>query len=731
MHRIQAGSLVFAAGLLAGCGASTSDAPSSASTQAHMSRSSALAAPVPPLLLAPAQVSRFSGNMADYTVTVGAGSVTVAEIAGQHASRTMSGVTRLLFADGVLALESNSTPAKVYRLYQAAFDRAPDLAGLGFHIGSVEGLNASMEAVALSFIGSAEFEQKYGALNNENFVIQLYLNVLHRAPDEAGKKYWTELLQSGALARAAVLNQFAESPENVANVAPAIAGGVAFYPYAFAGAGLAMPVGGSQGAVAWNADTALNITLRTKDVIDLAGKNFSCVSLDPSRLTVAANCSSAKGLRLGQQQVKISAEGISATLTLTVIPQRQALGTQGNARYHNIVTMANGTALTWGSNGGSVLGQGGTIPGGNNWLNAPVTVKEANGIASLSGLVATSIGENDAMGLTEGGQVQAWAGSETFARTTPASKLPSLVRNAANDGSLSNIVQIEVGMGNAVALADDGQVWTWGDYPGQGSGNGAYPNHPILASGAAVKNIVQVAAGGLFSLALADNGKVYGWGWNGHGQTGRGTKTTKEDYADTVRLASDNSELTGVVAISAGYDHALALTADGRVYAWGDNAYSETGQGVKYGDYPRAVLVKDASGTGILGNIAMVAAGGNHSYVLDKDGRVWSWGLNNDGELGDGLNSNLGEASLPRAVVGADGTGQLSGIVSIAAAYSHGVALASDGTVLIWGAGFGGNLGQGNNLWTERAIPTSVKLGSGALVVSPLSDYPNLLRRGR
>jgi alpha-tubulin suppressor-like RCC1 family protein len=413
------------------------------------------------------------------------------------------------------------------------------------------------------------------------------------------------------------------------------------------------------------------------------------------------------------------------------MPQRQALGTQGNARAHNLVTTVAGSVLAWGYNAGSVLGQGGAIPGDKNELNTPTTVKEANGIASLSGIVASSIGENDAMALTEGGQVLAWAGSETFARTTPSSKLPSPVRNAANDGSLKNIVQVEVGMGNAVALSDDGQVWTWGDYPGQGSGNGAYPNHPVLASGVPLSHVVQVAAGGLFSLALTDEGKVYGWGWNGDGQTGRGTMNTKEDYAAPVRLASDDSELTGVVAISAGYHHSLALTADGRVYAWGNNAYSELGQGVRHGAYPRAVLVKDPAGAGLFSNIAMVAAGGNHSYALDKNGKVWAWGLNNNGELGDGPNSNLGEVALPRAVIGTDGTGQLSGIVSIAGAYTHGMALAGDGTVLVWGDGFGGNLGQGNNTWTERNVPTSVKLGSANLVLAHLWAYPNLLRRGR
>lgn len=718
MNASQASALLAVA-LLSGCGGSPSDQPGGAAAVTS-ARSSAQAA-----TLAPSQVSRLPGKMADYSVVRGAGTVTVTDLTGKHPTSVLAGVTRLLFADVVLALDSNTAPAKVFRLYQAAFDRAPDLAGLGFHITSVEGLGASLEAVAAGFIASDEFSSKYGALDNANFVNQLYLNVLHRAADGAGKKYWTDILDGKSQTRAAVLNQFAESAENVANVAPSIAAGVAYIPYISGAAATAVAIGGSEATAGWNADTLINVSLRAHGVIDVVGKNLKCEALDPTRLTVAANCVTAKGYRLGEQQMRISADGLSAILTVRIIPQRQALGTQGNARHHNLVTLADGTALAWGYNGGNVLGQGGAIPGGNNWSNLPLPVKE------LSGIVSTSIGETDAMALTAGGNVLAWAGSQAFARMTPSSKLPSLVRNSANDGSLDKIVQVEVGMSNAVALTDDGQVWTWGQYPGQGTGTGAYPGHPLQASGEPLVNIVQVAAGGLFSLALAEDGKVYAWGWNGHGQTGRGTVNTKEDYAAPVRLALDNSVLTGVVAISAGYHHSLALTADGKVYAWGDNAYSEIGQGVRSGDYPRAVLVKGPAGAGLFGNIAMVAAGGNHSYALDKLGNVWSWGLNNNGELGDGLNSKLGEASLPRAVVGLDASGQLSGIVSIAAAYQHGLALLSDGTVLVWGDGFGGNLGQGNDTWTERGVPTPVKSGAGNLVLAPLSAYPNLLRIAR
>lgn len=86
----------------------------------------------------------------------------------------------------------------------------------------------SLEKIAEAFIGSAEFRTLYGAAPSDlQFVTALYNNVLHRQPDQAGLAYWLSVLRQG-LSRPAVLIQFAESPENVAQIAPAIAAGIVY-----------------------------------------------------------------------------------------------------------------------------------------------------------------------------------------------------------------------------------------------------------------------------------------------------------------------------------------------------------------------------------------------------------------------------------------------------------------------------------------------------------------------
>ena len=118
---------------------------------------------------------------------------------------------------------------QTYRLYQAAFDRKPDPAGLGYWIANA-GLGVSFESIAAGFSSSPEFISLYGAsLSDDGFVTQVYQNVLHRNPDESGKQFWINALGHG-YDRAYVLNQFSSSDENNKNVNPTITNGFTYVP---------------------------------------------------------------------------------------------------------------------------------------------------------------------------------------------------------------------------------------------------------------------------------------------------------------------------------------------------------------------------------------------------------------------------------------------------------------------------------------------------------------------
>lgn len=167
----------------------------------------------------------FIGRMADYEyMRDGA----ILRTRGPDGLDTLVSVERLEFDDRGLAFDIQGAAGQAYRLYRAALDRAPDLPGLGYQMDALDhGLG--LVRLAANFIASPEFQGRYGALNNTQFVTQLYANVLDRAPDAAGLAYHVGHLDAGR-SRAEVLVGFSESPENQANVIGQIANGIVYDP---------------------------------------------------------------------------------------------------------------------------------------------------------------------------------------------------------------------------------------------------------------------------------------------------------------------------------------------------------------------------------------------------------------------------------------------------------------------------------------------------------------------
>jgi hypothetical protein len=169
----------------------------------------------------------FGGERAAYSVTLDGTNAAVAA-AGNAGTTLLANVERLQFSDQAVALDIDGNAGGAYRLYQAAFDRTPDKAGLGFWI---HGMDAGLTLVqaAAGFVDSAEFAEKYGAdPSDAQYVDALYENVLHRAPDAGGYDYWMHTLQ--LVSRAQVLVDFSESAENQAQVIGAIQDGIGYTP---------------------------------------------------------------------------------------------------------------------------------------------------------------------------------------------------------------------------------------------------------------------------------------------------------------------------------------------------------------------------------------------------------------------------------------------------------------------------------------------------------------------
>ncbi|MES2902505.1 MAG: DUF4214 domain-containing protein [Pseudomonadota bacterium] len=149
------------------------------------------------------------------------------------AVNTLSGIERIYFQQGearALDVEGAGIGGAAYRLYQAAFDRTPDRAGVGFWINALD-KGMTLRDVAAGFVASNEFKALYGASSsNLEFISRLYANVLNRPGEAAGIDYWVKALDAG-YSRVETLVNFSESVENTAAVAQLIGNGFTYLVY--------------------------------------------------------------------------------------------------------------------------------------------------------------------------------------------------------------------------------------------------------------------------------------------------------------------------------------------------------------------------------------------------------------------------------------------------------------------------------------------------------------------
>lgn len=287
----------------------------------------------------------------------------------------------------------------------------------------------------------------------------------------------------------------------------------------------------------------------------------------------------------------------------------------------------------------------------------------------------------------------AWAWGQNSAgqlgggTTSSASETPAKVSLPADRTTL----QVSVGGLHALALLDNGDVYAWGSNASGQLGLGDTTSRSTPAKVTLPRPAVAVAAGGNFSVAALDDGTVYAWGSNELGQLGNGSHTSTSSPTPV-------SELNGVVAVAAGNAHGLALLVDGRVFAWGADALGQLGDG---GLVARHTPVEVASG------IARIRAGADSSIAITPGRLVLAWGANASGQLGLGAGFT---GNLVRP------TGIAVDSVDAAAADSHLLVVASDGTVRGAGLNVAGEIGDGTK--TARTTLTPAAGLTGMLSVA-------------
>lgn len=292
---------------------------------------------------------------------------------------------------------------------------------------------------------------------------------------------------------------------------------------------------------------------------------------------------------------------------------------------------------------------------------------------TIKGLIRLQQGSSGPFALTNN-WTQAINWAQLDRPTVGGQSNPYFVTGVFNAGQTQRLAAASF---HTLAVRDDGSLWAWGlNSDGQLGVN--YPNSsasPVRIG----QNLqgpglywVAVAASGNFSLALRSDNALFAWGNRANGQVGDGV------FSPTPQTSP--KQIPGSWAsIKAGGLHALGLKTDGTLWGWGYNARGQLGVG---NNTDQASPTQEASRSTEW--VAMVA-GSNHSMGIKALGTLWAWGQNDNGALGDlgrtSSNRPLGQVYYPRPWI-------LS-----SAGHEHSAGLSAEGQIYAWGRNQFGQLG--------------------------------------
>ena len=412
-----------------------------------------------------------------------------------------------------------------------------------------------------------------------------------------------------------------------------------------------------------------------------------------------------------------------STITLTPPkPKGVRFAQVSTGRYHTLAVGSDGHVYAWGSQASGTLGNGkdtGTAA-------TPVRITDNDAVKGKT-FTAVSAGDAYSMALASDGTVYTWGSNGKGRLGNGSAEDYSTEPTRAKTGD-AEITAISAGRTYAMALSKDGTVYTWGDNQRGQLGNGSSDNdsHPSPAKVTSLSGITAISAGFTTSTALDSQGHAWSWGENSRGQLGDGTINDSPTPACVRDLATGQHDDRFYIAISAGYQHVLALDTDHDVYGWGSGTAighsADTNESVKGS-------VEVSFGSDAV-NITAISAGDDGSEAIDDSGRIYTWGKKAYGQLGNGSSQEAAWQISPTAIVLA----QSVKASSVSTSSHHQTAIGSDGLLYTWGYSYYNQLGRDSSstrpgtTQPPQITLTKVVFGNMASGARPAKE---LAQRGR
>jgi len=350
-------------------------------------------------------------------------------------------------------------------------------------------------------------------------------------------------------------------------------------------------------------------------------------------------------------------------------------------------------------NNGRVAGGGSVTITGTNFSPGVKDISDVSSGTSFSCGIYN--GDAYCWGLNSYGQL----GNGT---TTQSTQPVAVVKTGALAGK--SIKKIATGTLNTCAIASDDQAYCWGygTFGQLGNNTSVASSSPVAVTTTGVlagKTLTSIVTGDYHTCAVTSDSLIYCWGYNNNGQLGIGS-TTQSNLPVAVSMSGVFAGKT-IKAVSAGGNSTCAIASNDQAYCWGYNANGNLGNGTKTTALiPTAVLT-----TGVLSGktITQLSAGSVDTCAVASDDKIYCWGYNTQGQLGDGTTN---QSSVPIATI-MDGALKNKTIKQLSVGNTFACAIASDGKIYCWGYNGLGQFGTGTTAYSSVPIATNT---TGALI---------------
>ncbi|XP_074649618.1 E3 ubiquitin-protein ligase HERC2-like [Tubulanus polymorphus] len=341
------------------------------------------------------------------------------------------------------------------------------------------------------------------------------------------------------------------------------------------------------------------------------------------------------------------------------------------------------------NSGQEVLGWGWLMWAGanNNINNSPFII---NSLSDLGPIRQIQCSEKSLFILTKSGKVY----SMSYNTETTQSQLVE----GFNDKEVIAVAAHPDGK-HQLALTSDNDVYSWGDGDGGRLGHGDTNARavPTKINSLAGKQVIGIRVGGNYSAAVTGQGELYTWGRGIYGRLGHGNS---EDHLTPTPVTGLKGQRVVDVALGSGDAQTLAVTDTGSVYSWGDGDYGKLGHGRSDGCKSPKHIEKLQSQ-----HVTRVYCGAQFSIALTKNGRVITWGKGDNHRLGHGTEGHMREPKRIEALA-------QKKVLDIAVGSMHTLAITEDGEVYSWGRNDQGQLGDGSKI-----EPTRMKILDGKHII--------------